>query len=189
MYSHPIITPAQAQEDRNRPHGGRMANFLRENVRSLNEPIGSIDSNVPLTQDESKQWWKWNVNSDKNSDDMLNDKKKRSQTSFNSKATTYHEQHGHLNRDFYSKSGVLQANQSGLNRHAYNPNTKQAVGIVPVTEFKNNVPEDQERILVDRISYENMYDSRDPKNYPMRARVRDFSHRYTVLGVFVLMLS
>ncbi len=170
MYSHPVITPAQAQEDRNRPHGGNMATFLRENVYSLNEPIGSINSIAPqVPQEESNQWWKWNATSDNES--MSNGKKKRTQSSFNPKGTTYHEQHGHLDRDFYSKSGVLQAHQSGLNRHAYNPNTKGAVGIVPVTEYKNYAPEDQERVLVDRISYENMYNARDPDNYPMRARV------------------
>ena len=188
IYSHPQVLPAQGIEDRNRPHGGRNASFLRENMHTLNEPIAVVNGfNRGMTKENEKRWWEWNTNAQ--DDDPNWKQKKRSgsvnQLSANSSAssmgrrgggeggfqTTYQKEHGYLTTDFYRKNG----NQNGPTRHAMNPNTYQATGIVPVTDYKNNVPENQESVYLDKMSFDHNYDSRDANNYPVRGKVSEKS--------------
>ena len=60
IYTDPMIVPAQAIEDRNRPHAGRLTNFLRENPHTLNEPINRVSSKN-LDKETEKRWWEWNL--------------------------------------------------------------------------------------------------------------------------------
>jgi hypothetical protein len=52
--------PAQAIEDRNRPHAGNLASFLRENAGTINEPINKIQSRG-LDKNVEKRWWEWSL--------------------------------------------------------------------------------------------------------------------------------
>lgn len=185
IFSHPQVLPAQGIEDRNRPHGGRTASFLRENMHTLNEPVAVVSGfNRGLSKETEKRWWEWNTNAQ--DDDPNWKQKKRSGSTTNLSAnsrgassvsgrgdgggfqTTYQKEHGYLTTDFYRKTA---GSQSGLTRHAMNPNTYQATGIVPITEYKNNGPESQERVFVDKMSFDHNYDSRDASNYPVRGKV------------------
>jgi len=80
--------------------------------------------------------------------------------------TTYQKEHGYL-------KGQLQRpgnSDNNANRHAYNPNNAQAVGIVPVTELKGYNDVNRERVYVDKMSFEHQYDSREPSNYPVKGK-------------------
>ena len=182
IYSHPPVLPAQAIEDRNRPHAGRNASFLRENMHTLNEPVAVVHGNH-FNREAEKRWWEWNTNAQ--DDDPNWKSKKRSNSSVNGAErqsalagrdggsgfqTTYQKEHGYLTTDFYRKPAA--GTRSGVTRHSNNPNTYQATGIVPITEYKNNMPDDQERVYVDKMSFEHNYDSRDASNYPVRGKVR-----------------
>lgn len=180
IYSHPLIVPAQAAEDRNRPHGGRAAAFLRENARTLNEPVAAI--HTPVEDKDQNKWWVWNNHQAQDADPNWKHKK-RSQSITNLSnpdekghgsgfQTTYQKEHGYLTHDFYRNKGALKSVNGAVNRHSNNPNTQQAAGIVPITDYKNYAPDNQERLLVDRVSFENQYDSRDPNNYPLKGKVR-----------------
>ena len=52
--------PAQAIEDRNRPHAGHLASFLRENAGTVNEPINKIGSRN-VDKNTEKRWWEWTL--------------------------------------------------------------------------------------------------------------------------------
>lgn len=65
----------------------------------------------------------------------------------------------------------LKRTESGT-RHGYNPNATHAVGIVPITDLtsysKANEPQ---RVFLDKVSFEQAYDSRNDSNYPIRGKV------------------
>jgi hypothetical protein len=182
--------PAQAIEDRNRPHAGRLAHFLRENARTLNEPVNRVSSKS-ISKDVEKRWWEWNLPKDNDINSNLRNKKTKAnlfsankndvdnensvQTSMNEFQTTYQKDHCYLTMlskpDL--KPGALNENQGAAFRHTYNPNTSQAIGIVPVNELNNQSKEDeQKRTYLDKMSFEHIYDSRNDNNYPIRGKVR-----------------
>ena len=82
--------------------------------------------------------------------------------------TTYQKEHGYLKDLIRTESG-------NLSRHGNNPNSSHAVGIVPITDLTSysKANEDQ-RVFVDKVSFEQAYDSRNENNYPMRGRVTLF---------------
>ena len=69
--------------------------------------------------------------------------------------------------------GLKNDNQGAANRHTYNPNTTQANGIVPINDLTNG-SSDQQRYFVDRVSFEQNYNSRNDQNYPIRGNVNKF---------------
>ncbi len=72
-----------------------------------------------------------------------------------------------------SRVGLQNENQGSVTRHTYNPNTLQANGIVPVNDLTNGSrPNEQQRFFVDRVSFEQGYDARNDKNYPLRGKVK-----------------
>jgi hypothetical protein len=179
IYSDPYIVPAQAIEDRNRPHAGRMAGFIRENAHTLNEPVNRVASRS-VKKEEENRWWEWNVNVTENEDW----KSKRRSASMNNLPrtqsnsvilnsngsngegyqTTYQKELGYLSK--------VNNNNEPSNRHSFNPNTSNAVGIVPVNDLTtfSNVNE-QQRVFLDKMSFEHQYDSRKDSNYPNRGKV------------------
>jgi hypothetical protein len=69
----------------------------------------------------------------------------------------------------------IQAQQeyyANAQRHSNNPNTGHAVGIVPVTDLsiysKGNGAE--QRLFVDKMSFEHQYNARAEDNYPLRGK-------------------
>lgn len=77
--------------------------------------------------------------------------------------TTYQKDHGFLKDLMRADSGT---------RHGSNPNSSHAVGIVPITDLSNySKANEQQRVFVDKVSFEQGYDSRNENNYPMRGRV------------------
>ena len=58
MYTQPTFLPAQMIEDRNKPHGARAADFLRENAHTLNEPVNKVRTKN-VTAENEKKWWQW----------------------------------------------------------------------------------------------------------------------------------
>ena len=78
LYTQPLIAPAQMIEERNKPHATRNAEFLRENVMSLNEPINNVKTRMSATIPDN-QWWKWTVPKDE-MDSALKNKKRLGQT-------------------------------------------------------------------------------------------------------------
>ena len=65
-----------------------------------------------------------------------------------------------------------QSANSANNRHSFNPNTGQAVGIVPVNDLSSYTKANEpQRVFVDRVSFEQNYDSRNDANYPARGKV------------------
>lgn len=172
------MVPAQAIEDRNRPHGGRGATFLRENVRTLNEPVNAIH-NIKAMPKEDNRWWQWNTATE-DADPMWKNKKRSQSSSHlnrepaaeNSSSgyqTTYQKEHGYLNGQL-QRAGI---SENIANRHAFNPNNAQAVGIVPITELKGYSDVNKERTYIDKMSFDHNYNSREANNYPVKGKVRD----------------
>lgn len=60
LYTQPMILPAQSIEDRNKPHGGRAADFLRDNAHTLNERVNKVKTKN-YTDDNEKKWWQWDI--------------------------------------------------------------------------------------------------------------------------------
>ena len=59
-----------------------------------------------------------------------------------------------------------------MSRHSNNPNSAHAVGIAPITDLTSySKSSDPQRVFVDKVSFEQAYDSRNDSNYPMRGRV------------------
>jgi len=86
--------------------------------------------------------------------------------------TTYQKEHGYLKNLVNQNTvvGLRNDNQGAANRHSYNPNNIQANGIVPVNDLTNG-SNDQQRVFVDRVSFEQNYNSRNDNNYPIRGNV------------------
>ncbi|CAF1086770.1 unnamed protein product [Brachionus calyciflorus] len=171
IYTQPSIIPAQAIEDRNYPHAGRMAGFLRENPHTLNEPVNRVSAKN-VSKEQEKRWWEWQVpeNSDWKSKRRSNSSAPRtdsaSETTNKSEfQTTYQKDHGYMNH--FGRPGA----ESGSKRHSFNPNNTHAVGIVPINDLnsltKANEPQ---RVFVDKMSFEHDYDSRQENNYPNRGK-------------------
>ena len=172
--------PAQVIEDRNKPHAGRAADFLRENVYGLNEPINNIKTK-DVGVSEGKRWWEWNTPKDEMDSNIKN--KKRQQhpmpnitdpNELNSYATTYQKDLGYLNNVLQpgTKIGGANENNGAAYRHTYNPNGQQAVGIVPITDLSSySKAGEPQRVFVDKMSFEQAYDSRNENNYAMRGKV------------------
>ena len=88
--------------------------------------------------------------------------------------TTYQKEHGYLKNLITpnARVGLMNENQGAANRHTYNPNTAQANGIVPVNDLTvGSRPNEPQRFFVDRVSFEQGYDARNDKNYPIRGKV------------------
>ena len=159
-----MIVPTQAIEDRNNPHAGRAASFLRENAHTINEPINRVSSKN-VTNEAEKRWWQWDAPEDKSH-------QKRSQSLSGNKnshdggyQTTYQKELGYLN-DANNESLIA------ARRHSRNPYNAAAVGIVPINDLNGfSKPDEAQRVFVDRVSFEQAYDSRNENNYPMRGRV------------------
>lgn len=183
IYTQPMIVPAQAIEDRNKPHAGRAAGFLRENARTLNEPVGVVNTRA-VPKPEENRWWEWKLPQENES---LRSMKKRSSSTSNinkdpsvtvngkpgENMTTYQKDHGFL-QNFSQpglKVGMVNENQGAAQRHTYNPNGQHAVGIIPINDLNNfSKNPEQPRVFHDKMSFEQMYDARKDNNYPLRGK-------------------
>ena len=180
-----MIVPAQAVEGRNRPQGDRAAGFLRENARTLNEPVNRVATRNTSNEAE-KRWWEWNLPVESGNNVSL---KKRSLSSSNlSKAaadvevpgfqTTYQKDHGYLRTAPAVRVGSVNENQGGAARHTYNPNGAHAVGIIPINDLNNyskqqsngGGEQQQQRVFADKMSFEHAYDARKESNYAQRGK-------------------
>lgn len=172
LYTQPLIVPSQGIEDRNRPHAGQNADFLRQNVSSLNEPINNVRSRNGHA-DEAQQWWKWNTPKDE-MDSALKNKKRinnvigypANPNEISSYATTYQKDMGYLNNVLEPGTKIASSNDN-----RFNHNGVQAQGIVPINDLTthSNVNGPQ-RVFVDKMSFEQNYDSRNEVNYAQRGR-------------------
>jgi hypothetical protein len=82
--------------------------------------------------------------------------------------TTYQKEHGYM-KNFQMKGAELQ--NGGVQRHSMNPNTGHAVGIVPITDLSSYSKNgEQQRVFVDKMSFDHGYDSRKEDNYPLRGK-------------------
>ncbi|XP_052768906.1 uncharacterized protein LOC128209095 isoform X2 [Mya arenaria] len=128
----------------NRPHPGNCG-FLRNNVRSLNEPICSVYTYVP--EDDSKHWWPSRANpGPPNVPPRTND-------------TVYR-------GDFQEAENKTA--EFGSLRHTANPNKEPALGAVPVNFLR---PRDGgQKLFKEKMSYEHLYNSRVDPNYPIRGK-------------------
>lgn len=174
LYTKPLIVPAQCIEERNKPHANRNAEFLRENVMSINEPINNIKTRMNTDIPES-QWWKWTVPKDEMDSALRNRKKVREISTFSQNpndvspySTTYQKDMGYLN----NSSAVHDVNNAAY-RQAFRPNGNQAVGIVPINDLSTySKINGEQRVFTDKMSFEhNSYDSRSANNYNQRGRV------------------
>ncbi len=180
-----MVVPAQAIEDRNKPHTGRAAQFLRENSHTLNEPVNRVNTKGIVQKDEGR-WWEWNNAGLDDRDPQWKNKKRSSSAAkadqdprggnqnggvgFNDGSggsgfqTTYQKEHGYL-KNFQMKGADV------YERHSMNPNTQHAVGIVPVTDLSTySKANEQQRVFVDKMSFEHGYDSRKEDNYALRGK-------------------
>ena len=198
LYTQPMIVPAQAIEDRNKPHGARAADFLRENARTLNEPVNKVKTRNVDAENE-KRWWEWSTPDEANKNWKITNKRSISTSNLKEQTngsgngvahlfennaggdgyqTTYQKEHGFLTKQSSSASSGVRSESSsnnGGNRHASNPNSQHAIGIVPVTDLTSySKANEQQRVFVDKVSFEQAYDSRNENNYPMRGRVNNF---------------
>ncbi|XP_078000650.1 uncharacterized protein LOC144453251 [Glandiceps talaboti] len=126
----------------NRPHPGDVG-FLRQNVALLNEPICYVDTKG--TRREQSDWWPSRTSSEPMKKPTY------------SKASTMRSDYEYSDK---SKS-------AGLTRHGCNPHTDAAHGIVPINGL---YPKKGPRLLVEHISYEHQYDSRNSANNPVRGK-------------------
>lgn len=189
IYTQPMIVPAQAIEDRNHPHAGRQATFLRENARTLNEPVAKVTSKN-VQQEAERRWWEWNT-VHANGGNSIEERRKRSQSTNPSSSsssssaegtkggfqTTYQKDHGYLkeivsgNAAQNSSAGV-KTGSAGATRHGANPNAREAIGIVPVNDLNGYSRQGEEqRVFVDKMSFDHQYDSRKDTNYPIAGKV------------------
>jgi hypothetical protein len=149
----------------------------------MNEPINRVASRN-VQNDEEKRWWEWKINVQ---DDTDWKSKRRSasnsgprDTQFQANSiingngiidgyqTTYQKELGYLNKvnEGSAKNGDIP------NRHSYNPNNSNAVGIVPVNDLNSfSQANEPQRVFLDKMSFEHHYDSRNDSNYPNRGKV------------------
>ncbi len=185
--------PTQAIEERNKPLAGRNAQFLRENSHTLNEPVNRVITKG-VTQKDEGRWWEWNnagVDESKNKKrslsaaraDQVQPQEPRVQngqregisitdgSGGSGFQTTYQKDHGYL-KNFQMKGTELPNEYHGaVQRHSMNPNTQHAVGIVPVTDLSSySKSNEQQRVFVDKMSFEHAYDSRKEDNYALRGK-------------------
>ncbi|RNA26547.1 hypothetical protein BpHYR1_053643 [Brachionus plicatilis] len=174
IYTQPAIVPAQAIEDRNFPHGGRTAGFIRENAYTLNEPVNRISAKN-VDKDLEKRWWEWNVpdetdwkqkrrsNSSAPKSDSASEQANLNKSEFQ---TTYQKDHGYMYH--YGKP----SSENGFaKRHSFNPNNAHVVGIVPVNDLNSFTNGNEaQKVYVDKMSFEHGYDSRTENNYPNKGK-------------------
>jgi len=188
IYTQPMIVPAQAIEDRNHPHAGRQATFLRENARTLNEPVAKVTSKN-VQREAERRWWEWNtVHANGGS---IEERRKRSQSTNPSSSsssssaegnqggfqTTYQKDHGYLkeivsgNAAQNGSAAAVKTGSAGATRHGANPNAREAIGIVPVNDLNGYSRQGEEqRVFVDKMSFDHQYDSRKDTNYPIAGK-------------------
>lgn len=183
IYTHPMIIPAQAIEDRNHPHAGRQATFLRENARTLNEPVAKVMSSKNKGVEAEKRWWEWDTVA--NGSKSGNDRRiggKRSQSNAPPSSSSSSSEAPMSGGEFASGSSGFQQQHpqfnghqsAGATRHGSNPNSREAIGIVPVNDLiaYSKSGEEQQRVYVDKMSFDHQYDSRKDNNYPNVGKVR-----------------
>lgn len=75
-------------------------------------------------------------------------------------------------KNFQVKPNELQNEYNGaVQRHSMNPNTVVATGIVPVTDITSYSKQgEQQRVFLDKMSFEHGYDARKNDNYPPRGK-------------------
>ena len=78
--------------------------------------------------------------------------------------TIYQKELGYLN-DANNESLIA------AKRHNRNPQNNVALGIVPVNDLNGFSKHDESRKFIDKITFEQAYDSRNENNYPIRGRV------------------
>lgn len=185
-----MIVPAQAIEDRNHPHAGRHATFLRENARTLNEPVAKVNSKNSANLELERRWWEWNTVSSATSNEVRRGKRSQSNAPPSSVPytvdmpnnesgsqgsgfqTTYQKDHGYLKELLIPNANKQTESIPVATRYGSNPNSREAVGIVPINDLNTNSKsgEDQ-RVFVDKMSFEHQYDSRKDNNYPVVGKV------------------
>jgi hypothetical protein len=159
-----MIIPAQAIEDRNFPHAGRSANFLRENAYTLNEPVNKISSKN-VSKEAEKRWWDWSEHqSNLNQQTTFAVNPHGDSENFK---TTYQKNHGILRNPIQPNVKV----ENGISRHSFNPNNNITQGIVPVNDLNGFSNGNVQRVFVDKMSFEHQYDARQENNYPNRGKV------------------
>ena len=184
-----MIVPAQAVEERNHPHAGRHATFLRENARTFNEPVAKVSTKTAAAD---ARWWEWNTVSSEAAAPGGRRSGKRSQSNAPPSSapdpaaaaaytnanggfqTTYQKDHGYL-KELLMPNGSRQSESAAAaaaTRHGSNPNARQAVGIVPVNDLTTfSKSGEEQRVFVDKMSFEHQYDSRKDNNYPVMGKV------------------
>lgn len=153
-----------------------MAGFIRENAHTLNEPVNRVASR-DVKREEEGRWWEWKVNVAEDEDWKS---KRRSASMPRSQSNNVILNSAGLNGDGYQTTyqkelGYLSKVNNNIdppNRHSFNPNTSNAVGIVPINDLNTFTnANEQQRVFLDKMSFEHQYDSRKDSNYPNRGKV------------------
>ncbi|CAF5179558.1 unnamed protein product, partial [Rotaria magnacalcarata] len=147
--------PVQASEARNNPHAARKIDMVYTNTANFNAPSGIVKTDN--VQKEESRWWDWSSPKAEpygpgvRSQDEWS--KKRESSYRNAFATT-------------SDAGAAYAKRNS--RYSASPNHIRTVGIVPITDLKPDDFGPVNQTHVEKVSYEQQYDSRNAANYPLR---------------------
>jgi len=148
--------PAQALEPRNNPHAARKVDMVYSNAATFNAPFGVVKTDN--VRKEESRWWDW---SQPQAEPYGPGAKSQDEWT-KIKESSY--------RNAFNIAGEAGPYAKKNTRYSAAPHHVRTIGIVPVTDLK---PEDLESInqtLVERVSFEQQYNSRNAKNYPMRGR-------------------
>ncbi|ESO86816.1 hypothetical protein LOTGIDRAFT_166819 [Lottia gigantea] len=118
--------------------------FLCHDVRLLNEPICTVTTKKTLT--DQPFWW------------------------HNERESDYFDLPSYSNDTSYRKDFQYRKDRwpPASTRHASNPNTDWAYGIVPVNQLGGR--KHKHRLFTEKMSYEHQYSSRNNPNYPNRGQ-------------------
>ena len=178
----PADLPAQALEPRNNPHAARKVDMVYTNAATFNAPVGMMRTDN--VQKEESRWWDWSQPKAEPYGPKAISQEEWKKTNESSYRNAFH---------LAGESGPYAKKNT---RYSANPHRAVTVGIgmmiffcdrfrliitchiylisVPITELKVDHYDAEPRTLVERVSFEQQYNSRNDTNYPLRGRVSFF---------------
>ncbi|CAF0979503.1 unnamed protein product [Rotaria sordida] len=158
LYTEPNFNelPAQGLEARNNPHAGRKVDMIYSNATNFNAPFGIIKTDN--VKNEESRWWDWS----QPTGESYGPGAKIQDKWMTIKESSY--------RNAFSIAGETGLYAKKNTRYSANPFHIRTVGIVPITDLKPENLESVDQTLVEKVSFEQQYNSRNFTNYPLRGR-------------------
>ncbi len=173
----PDQLPAQASEARNNPHAARKVDMVYSNATSFNAPFGVVKTDN--VKKEESRWWDWSQPKAEPYGPGVKSQDEWAKTRESSYRNAFHmggEAGPYARKNTRYSATPHHIRTVGIGNNDFVESVKFdkinfLFDLVPITELK---PEDfgsVDQTKVEKVSFEQDYNSRNQINYPLRGKV------------------